>query len=45
MLRTISVGNHIQIQGLLVKTLDNGRVVVSVGSEHFEGRPIKCRKN
>ena len=31
MLRTIAIENHVQIQGLLVRTLDNGKVVVSVG--------------
>jgi len=40
MLKTITVGNHVQVQGLFVKTLANGRVVVSVGDREFEGRPV-----
>lgn len=43
MLRTIAVGNHIQIQGRLVKTLENGRVVISVDDRQFEGKPITPR--
>lgn len=40
MLRTISVGTHVQVQGILVKTLANGRLVVSVGDREFEGTPV-----
>jgi hypothetical protein len=40
MLRTITVGNHVQIQGLLVRTLENGKVVVAVGTREFEGKPV-----
>ena len=41
MLRTITVGSHVQIQGLLVRTLENGRVVISVGDREYEGKPVK----
>lgn len=41
MLRTITVGTHIQIQGLFVRTLENGKVVVSVGEQEFQGNPVK----
>lgn len=41
MLRTITVGTHVQIQGLFVKALENGKVVVSVGSREYEGHPVK----
>jgi len=40
MLRTISVGTHVQVQGLLVRTLENGKMVVSVGDREFEGKPV-----
>jgi hypothetical protein len=40
MLRTITIENHVQIQGLLVRTLDSGNVVVSVGDREFEGKPV-----
>ncbi len=41
MLRTITVGTHVQIQGLFVRTLDNGKVIVAVGSREYEGKPVK----
>ncbi|SHG97885.1 hypothetical protein SAMN04488044_1739 [Cognatishimia maritima] len=40
MLRTIMVGSCISVQGLFVKTLPNGRIVVRVGSQTFQGRPV-----
>lgn len=40
MLRTITIGSHIQVQGLLVRTLANGKVIISVGEQEFEGKPI-----
>ena len=40
MLRTISVGEYLQIQGLFVRTLENGKIVVSVGNRQYEGRPV-----
>lgn len=40
MLRTITVGTHVQIQGLFVRTLDNGKVIVAVGAREYEGKPV-----
>ena len=40
MLRTISIGEYLQIQGLFVKTLENGKVVVSIGTRQYEGKPV-----
>lgn len=40
MLRTIEIGTCIQVQGLLVRTLPDGRVIVSVGEQEFTGLPI-----
>jgi hypothetical protein len=40
MLRTISIGSSLLVQGLLVKTLQDGRVVVRVDGTLFTGRPI-----
>ena len=45
MLRTITVGNYVQIQGLFVKELENGRVVVSVDDRLYEGKPVVKRPN
>ena len=41
MLRTIMVGPYLQIQGLFVRTLANGKVVVAVGSREYEGKPVE----
>lgn len=40
MLRTITIGSHLQIQGLFVRALANGKVIVSVGEREFEGKPV-----
>ncbi len=40
MLRTITIGSYLQIQGLLVRTLENGKLVVSDGEREFEGKPV-----
>lgn len=41
MLRTITIGTHVQVQGLLVRTLEDGKVVVSVGEREYEGKPVQ----
>lgn len=40
MLQTISIGSCVSVQGLLVKNLENGRVVVRVGKRIYEGKPV-----
>ncbi|WP_265019215.1 hypothetical protein [Cognatishimia activa] len=40
MLRTIMVGTCISVQGLFVKSLPNGRIVVRVGDKVFQGKPV-----
>jgi hypothetical protein len=40
MLTTITVGTCVSIQGILVKKLSNGRVVVRVGKQTYSGRPV-----
>jgi len=40
MLKTITVGSCISIQGTFVKTLADGRIVVRVGERTFEGKPV-----
>ena len=42
MLRTISQGSCVSIQGFFVRTLPNGRIVVRVGQVEYEGWPIKA---
>ena len=40
MVKTITVGDYISVQGLWVRNLADGRMVVRVGQEEFVGRPI-----
>ena len=40
MLRTIILGSCVSVQGLLVKQLENGKVIVSVGNRLYEGLPV-----
>jgi len=40
MVRTITQGSCISVQGLFVRILDDGRVVVRVGNREYVGRPV-----
>jgi hypothetical protein len=40
MLRTITIGTCVSVQGLLVKQLDNGQIVIRVGERLYQGTPI-----
>lgn len=40
MLRTITIGSCVSVQGLFVRTLPNGLMVVRVGDSEFSGRPV-----
>lgn len=40
MLRTIEIGSCVSVQGLFIKQLDNGRVVIRVGERLYEGVPV-----
>lgn len=40
MIRTILVSKYIQVQGKFVRALACGNIVVSVGKNEFEGRPL-----
>ena len=41
MLRTITLGSCVSVQGTFVRQLDNGRIIVRVDEREFTGRPIK----
>lgn len=41
MLRTITVGSSISIQGTYVRALPDGRIVVKVANETYAGVPVK----
>ena len=40
MLRTITLGSCVQVQGIFERQLDNGKILVRVGTWLFEGFPI-----
>jgi hypothetical protein len=40
MLRTITIGNYMSIQGVFVKMLQDGLMVVQVGANTYTGRPV-----
>ncbi len=40
MLRTISIGSCVSVQGVFERQLDNGNIVVRVGDRLFGGRPV-----
>lgn len=39
MLRTITLGSCVSVQGTYVRTLTDGRILVRVGSREFVGLP------
>lgn len=41
MLRTIQIGSCMSVQGILVKQLDDGRVVIRVDDRLYQGMPVK----
>jgi len=43
MLRTITIGNYVSIQGHFVFNLPDGRTVIRVGDREFTGRPVMAR--
>ena len=40
MLRTITLGSAVQVQGIYVKTLPDGRMTVRVDGTHYSGTPV-----
>lgn len=41
MLRTITMGSCVSVQGTYVRALPNGKIIVKVGKQNYEGRPVK----
>lgn len=41
MLRTITIGTCVSIQGIFVKALSNGRIRISVGDKFYDGKPVQ----
>ncbi|SLN10926.1 hypothetical protein AQS8620_00070 [Aquimixticola soesokkakensis] len=44
MMRTITLGNYISVQGTFVSEASNGKVVVRVGDRTFEGKPVSYER-
>jgi hypothetical protein len=40
MLRTITIGSSLQVQGLAVGTSSDGKLMVKVGDKVYTGRPV-----
>jgi len=40
MLRTILLGSCVYVQGVFVRRLDDGRIMVRVGERLFQGAPV-----
>ncbi|MGD1881176.1 MAG: hypothetical protein ACFB11_02475 [Paracoccaceae bacterium] len=40
MLRTITLGSAVLVQGTYVKTLPDGRLIVRVGGTQYSGAPV-----
>lgn len=40
MLRTIMIGSCVWVQGVFVRELPDGHIVVRVGSKSYTGRPV-----
>lgn len=43
MLRTILMGSCVSVQGVFVRQLQNGKVLVRVGKQLYAGRPVATR--
>lgn len=40
MIRTITIGTCISIQGIFEREAANGNIVVRIGSKTYEGKPV-----
>jgi len=40
-IRTIVTSNHVSVQGVYVRTNDNGTISVRVGEKTYTGTPVK----
>jgi len=43
MLRTIILGSCVSVQGTFVRSLANGKILVRVGKQLYEGMPVLGR--
>ena len=40
MIRTITLGSCVSVQGIFVKTAENGKIIIRVGKQIFKGLPV-----
>ncbi len=45
MLRTITMGSCVSVQGIFERQLDNGRIQVRVGDRVYEGKPVSHKQS
>ncbi len=43
MLRTITIGSCVSVQGVFVRDLAGGRIIVRVGEQLFAGAPVEAK--
>lgn len=43
MIRTITVGSCVSIQGIHVRNMADGKIVVQVGDKLFVGKPVSAK--
>ncbi|MGY6706175.1 hypothetical protein [Roseinatronobacter sp.] len=43
MIRTIKIGKYITAQGVFVRALANGHIIIRAGTQTLTGRPISTR--
>lgn len=43
MLKTVTIGSCVSIQGIFVKALEDGRICIRVGEQLFKGRPVSTK--
>ncbi len=43
MIKTVTMGDYVSVQGAFVRSLPDGRVVVKVGEKTFAGSPVQAR--
>lgn len=40
MIRTITIGSYISVQGLFERSTDTGDIVIRVGDKTYQGKPV-----
>ena len=40
MIRTITIGSCISVQGLFERSTDSGEIVIRVGDKTYQGKPV-----